>query len=91
MVQVVKNPPPNAGDVGSTPGRELRPHVLQGASALLPQTRGPLLQTTRYVAREACTLKEDPVQPKGSRKQEQTEGRSTDWHRPTISVAQLAL
>ena len=91
MVQVVKNPPPNAGDVGSTPGRELRPHSLQGASALLPQTLGPSPQTSHCTAREACALKEDPAQPKGSRKQEQTEGRSTDRYRQTISVAQLVL
>lgn len=39
---MVKNLSPKAGDVGSAPGRELRPHVVQGDSAFLPQTLGPV-------------------------------------------------
>ena len=36
-----KNPPSNAGDVGSIPGREVRTHMPRGNEAHLLQRRAP--------------------------------------------------
>lgn len=76
MVQVVKNPSPKAGDVGSTPGGELRPHMVQGDLALLPQTLGPV--TPDPMLRSPRSLRTARKTQRSQREQETRADRQGD-------------
>ena len=57
---VVKNPPANAGDMGSIPGPG-RFHMLQGSWACVPQLLSPRAAATEAVLSGACAPQEEPL------------------------------
>ena len=57
---MVKNPPANSGDTGSTPG-PVRPYMLQSLSAHMPQLKNsPTIQETQETQVRSLGL-EDPL------------------------------